>query len=698
MSEDQRAFCREKRTPFLILGSLAKPTHAACLSCKKGSLEGSQRGDPTGFLHTHSTGSPSCTEKWPKVEKLYRSITALVSNTISMAPKKRVVTRMVAKTAHKTLSMEEWKATMPELYAFIVDKVDPSVKANKMTIVQAPVKSGKRKMVECLASYTTPVGESPVVHFFASSFVRRADDEQREELHAYLRGGDVLMINSDGRTGIAIDRIKRKVEEGYRVILHFDELDYGSHYESLMSRLYYYFQNQQVVKYILYSATVEEAVAHKQVVSEESYPCEMIQFTPPSSFCGPRWFLERNLVHDCELPFDKESGTFGRQFLDQIVRYRHEIRTTETNRRIVVVRVPDLRAVKGVASTFPPELTTTPDFCIAINYASSVTELRDMEIMWGDYGWWKSQIERLRRDSLWIIFLEDTSTRSTDWFLHPWLRAYFDYHSETSCVNTRIQSGERVNFYKNKRFGPEHKNVYNGEEHRIDVFASVKVFQYSAGLIGVDKLDMPLTSRMIVSKTSQKWAIPVAMLLSDDQLAELVEPLSVVSGERIRSQIHALLLRFAKDQENAEDVLHAIEGKTLKYKRVYPATEEAESRLREDGLRGGIVTVARNYDALFPSQPGGGSPNSVLLDQYCIDVAKKEIPYTNAEGNDVILFKGIVFITYPTTKPEIDNGLLSNTVHYDSDGSIGTTNLHRTKKDSMFGNRTRMPSNTLRHV
>jgi hypothetical protein len=523
MNEEQRAFCREKSTPFLILGDLAKPTHVACLSCKKGSLDGSQRGDTVGFLRTHSTESPSCTARWSKVEALFRPLLSAVAQPVAAAPTKKRIKKVAPKPAPKTLSMDQWSSMMPELSRFVTEEMDPAVRAHKMTIVYAPVKSGKRKMVECYATFTTPIGVAPVVHFFASSFVRRADGDQRDELRAYLRGGDVLMINSKERTKDALKQISAKVREGCTVYLHFDELDYGSQCDGLMSRVYYEFLNEPVVKYILYSATPEEALAKPLVPKETNYPKKSLTFKPPSSFCGAKWFLDHNLVHDCECPFDAETKTFGAQLLEQLALYRTEILTTDTKRRIVVVRVSDLRAVKDAEDRYPPELCSSADFHVTTKCVSSIMDVNDQTIKWDNYGWWSKEMDlHLRSKSLWVIFLEAQSTRSTDWFCHPWLRAYFDYHPEGAAVNTRIQSGERVNFYKNKRFGPDNKDVYNGEDHLVDVFASKKVFQYSAGLLKVSELDMSLSSRMAFRETSQTWAIPHSLILSESQFERLI--------------------------------------------------------------------------------------------------------------------------------------------------------------------------------
>jgi len=700
MNEDHRVVSREKRVPFLILGDPAKPTHVACLACKKGSLEGSQRGDTAGFLRTHLTESPSCTTNWSKFDALFRPTLPTTTELAPLAVKKHI-RKVTPKTSPKTLSMEHWSSLMPELSKFVTDEMDPAVRSNKMTIVYAPVKSGKRKMVECYATYTTPIGVAPVVHFFLSSFVRRADSDQRDELSAYLRGGDVLMINSDKRTGDAVNRIKAKIREGFLVYLHFDELDYGSQFDGLMARIYCEFLNEPNVKYILYSATPEEALAKPLVPAETNYPKKSLAFKPPSSFCGAEWFLNHNLVHDCECPFDAETKIFGAQFLEQLAAYRNEILTTDTKRRIVVVRVSDLRAVKDAESVYPPELCSSADFHVTVSRASSIAEVNDREIKWDSYGWWCKEMDiHVRLKSLWVIFLEAQSTRSTDWFCHPWLRAYFDYHPEGTPVNTRIQSGERVNFYKNKRFGPDNEDVYKGEDHIVDVFASKKVFQYSAGLLKVSELNMSLSSRMIVRKTTQAWAIPRVLTLSPQQFATLEAAVGGANGlaERLTTATSKVYLhylrRFAEENGEAE-LLDVFRYKSLKYKRIHKQAEE------ERYIQGGIVTVAKNFQAEFPSMPGGGSTEQINLDKFCIDIAISDIHFIDAKGDERELEKGWIFVTMPLSEPEIDNGLLDREIEYDNE-SISTepsqkNNSHRRKpKDtSMFDKKGK---NVIEHV
>jgi hypothetical protein len=688
MDDAKRVYCRTNKTPFLIIGDIVKPSHVVCLICKKGSFEGSQRGDTLHFLKNHITESNACNGKWELYESYYNPVSVPRTTGVPKVAKKRVIKKLTSKVPIKTLSIDDWISTMPDLFKFVKDKMNPSVKRSKMTIIDAPVKSGKRKMVECYASFTYSIGETPrIVHFFVSSFVRRADDDQREELRAYLRGGDVLMINSTRRTDDAIEKIKLKIRNGCHVILHFDELDYGSQYDSLMSRLYYEFQNEPNVKYIMYSATPEEAVANKCAVSKEFYPCEIIPFNPPTDFCGPAWFLDRNLVRDCDLPFNSVTNTFSAQFIGALSSYRTDILTNNSKRRLVIARVQDLRALKAAKSSFPTELCSTSEFGIKINYASSITELRDMEVKWDDYQWWKDNVDMfLRSPSLWIIFLEDQSTRSTDWFCHPWLRAYFDYHSDKSCLNTLKQSGERVNFYKHKRFGNNNEDVYKGEEHLIDVYASKKVFEYSAGRLNVKDLDIPLTNRMIVKETSQKWALPIVLELTPEQLEELKNDsrlgnnLDKPLNESLRTIYHKYLIQFAEKNKD-EEVISDIRNKTLKYKRVHKPDESGELS------QGGIVTVAKNWEAKYPSQPGGGFPGTVNTTEYCIDIALDDIPYEDADGEESAIYKGIVFITIPTSKPQIDNGLIDKDNGSESDSSDGTEkHLHRTTKKSMFAN------------
>ena len=170
-----------------------------------------------------------------------------------------------------------------ELYNYINDKVRPLNK--KFKLVHAPVKSGKRGMVEIYSLL-----DNKSKHIFLTALHRIADVKQREELTSY--GIDVFSVNNKKKKDLCIKKIDALLYKKEIVRIHLDELDFGCGDKQLLSNIWSKYKTNPNVYFILYSATIEVAKREFLMVNniEDFYECE--RFVPPISYFGIHKYLQ----------------------------------------------------------------------------------------------------------------------------------------------------------------------------------------------------------------------------------------------------------------------------------------------------------------------------------------------------------------------------------------------------------------------
>ena len=129
--------------------------------------------------------------------------------------------------------IKEWlsyfKNERPELYYYVLNEIMPLIK--KIKIVKAPVKAGKRGMVEiyCLL-------DPESTHIYITALHRTADEKQRTELESY--GLNVFSINNKAKKDKCIKYIDDKLKKGRTIKTHLDELDFGCGNKQLLNDIY----------------------------------------------------------------------------------------------------------------------------------------------------------------------------------------------------------------------------------------------------------------------------------------------------------------------------------------------------------------------------------------------------------------------------------------------------------------------------
>jgi len=86
--------------------------------------------------------------------------------------------------------------------------------------------------------------------------------------------------------------------------VHIDECDYGSAVDSLMCEVWRFLCECPLVSTVLYSATPEELLfidkySEYDIFADLASQCNIrVEYVPPSGYCGPKRFLDAELVHE----------------------------------------------------------------------------------------------------------------------------------------------------------------------------------------------------------------------------------------------------------------------------------------------------------------------------------------------------------------------------------------------------------------
>lgn len=391
----------------------------------------------------------------------------------------------------KPWSVDIFQQYRSHLTTFVDTKLVPLIRASECCriLVRAPVKSGKREIVEYAA--LRDISKDPKrVHAFISAWHRIADDEQRYELKQHNL--HVFSIIDRKKADECITWISRQNALGRHVVVHLDECDHGSGTRQILGRVWRDIRENANVTTVLYSATPEEVLFSGEVedvdftdlIDEMINMGYCVRYTPPEGFCGPAAFLDADLVHEAT-PFFRKTGdgTFGltpqgraicADLMASIVR--------DPLRNILVLRLSYSALGKGRADRKEnkaiyqflrnidqfPELA---DFAVLVDKDEfdipSARVLKE-RIQWANSIYWRRTATGIPT----LIVIDQTSSRSTEWACHNRVYATHDFRNILQ-FGTISQAQERVNHYIGK---------YGGFQP-IKVYGSLKTFQFSAGRI-----------------------------------------------------------------------------------------------------------------------------------------------------------------------------------------------------------------------
>jgi hypothetical protein len=365
----------------------------------------------------------------------------------------------------------------------------------RRVVVRAPVKSGKREMVEYIAKRDES-HNSPRAHAFISAWHRTADDDQRKELA--LHNMKVFSITKKTASDDCINWIDTQIQKGKNVVIHIDECDHGSGEKQILGKVYNKFHENSEVFTILYSATPQEVLFSTDVESENNMLDDMmygthVEYVPPESYCGPKRFLDENLVFDAK-PFFKllpapALTDQGRELIEGLKT------STKKGRNVLVLR---LTKSDGRGKT-------NKEIYKFLQNSNKIPELKGVHI-WVDKNecaWGNSHKILWSSRDYWIttamnvpilIVIDQTSSRSTEWACHDRIFATHDYRTSLQYA-ILSQAQERVNHYEGK---------YGGFQP-IHVYGHKKTFELSANMITYEKyFECEWTMRKVDTRRSTR--------------------------------------------------------------------------------------------------------------------------------------------------------------------------------------------------
>ena len=382
-------------------------------------------------------------------------------------------------------TIDYFKQHRPELYNYVLNDVIPENK--KFKLVPAPVKSGKRGMVEVHSLL-----DKKSSHIFLTALHRTADENQRNELASY--GIKVFSINNTKKKNECIKYIDDQLALGKEIKPHLDELDFGCGDKQLLNYIYSAYKNNPHVTFILYSATIEVAKKEFLVVNniEEFHECK--PFNPPPTYFGIKKFLDKKKFHQATpfLTYDcnNESIKITTQGENLIKKLKENTNNTNNKRHIAVLRLAGNFKTNSKSISQFDTMKENSDYIeekygIRLKFVGS----NDYSVEWDNLKTWGDYNPAIP----YIFVINQVAGRSTEWKCHSYLVWYHTMRTEDTPTSTIIQDQERPVYY----------TINYTDDIDIEIYGDVPSAQYSAGIITLEQYDS-MSNRKINARLNTK--------------------------------------------------------------------------------------------------------------------------------------------------------------------------------------------------
>ncbi len=411
-----------------------------------------------------------------------------------------------------TMTRQEFMNNFKEQYNYVYELKDLSCMDSlqeglRNYIIEAPVKSGKRYMI---------IGSSLIqpdyIHYSISALHRRADDEQRRQLNSY--NIKHYSINNKKSQEIFLEIINN-INDYQKTIVHLDELDYGAGQKQLLSPIIEKIAFNKNIELRLYSASPYIALEEYGVSKDTFYKLD--KFEPNEAYYGIENYLLDNRIksadefytlddHDdivlsnqareilknlIEAPNDKYIG---------ILRLSGKIRLN--NKKKSESQFEYFK--KHFHETFKDEKTGKK---IIFRYSGT----NDSSIDWSNPNIWKEDFNR--HEYKYVIVINQTCGRSTEWTCHQYCCWYHCRRSPDSTISTCLQDQERIVYYKNPNL---HINLI--------IYGDIYVAEVSAGRVEKpDSNERKIDGRIQYKKGSSKPRIKEPICTSYKTWQEIPE-------------------------------------------------------------------------------------------------------------------------------------------------------------------------------
>lgn len=361
-------------------------------------------------------------------------------------------------------NLKWFEENRPEIHTFSSNIISVMFDDGKRNIlVRAPVKSGKREIVECIAKMV----KHKVVYI--TSFNRKDVKQQADEMESY--GIEVIVADPK----FAVVRIEHYISNNITVILCIDECDYGSGARHSMAEVTERFINDPRVVKVWISATPEEVEA-SAISSRDDYA--FMEFQPPRQYIGAKHFIDNGLVFEPQKFFEKDADDI--QLTAHAIRVLCESITPTRNIGCVRVTGRDMPVALFKSTPWKRSIERQLRACMSdgkeweINIIDATTPFE-----------WENRRTRagytLDKSMNYLFIMFQTCTRGTDlkgWhphiaFWHDARRGASQRKDGRSNLNTLVQALLRVSHYTTME-------GYGGIAQNIRVYADMNVMTYAA--------------------------------------------------------------------------------------------------------------------------------------------------------------------------------------------------------------------------
>ena len=509
---------------------------------------------------------------------------------------------------------EPWfRSYRPEIFAFVGTIVSLLTAGKRHILVKAPVKSGKREIVECISAVM-----SRYLVKYITALNRLDVKTQKAELEQY--GITTHVITAGDGLDAAVTDVKSALASGQKVVCCFDECDYGAGRNQKMSTLYSNHIDETNVVKIYFSATGQETEA-SNLATRADYAA--ITYVPPATYRGAKYFLEAGLVFTPAPFFEYDCGTLdisahGIKVVQESIKPKRHIGVVRTTRSVPVNRFKDAHVRRALEKKLQ----------------SSIPGGKKWEIIPVDekdsHDWESTKTQRayvLDPDTNYLFVIHQTCTRGTD--LKGWHRTLAFWHDQRMRdkvnLNTMIQAILRPCHY--------------GDPQEVRMYVDERALMVEAGAITMaeyrnDGGKAPTRTSWGKSKNGKRdgdWGVPIKVHFPAELLGSLpLPPRNASDYEEIASAIHPLLGNDDRKILAERELVSCV-------KRSVPSW---------------MTTVEGSYKSRQPQMPNiSGRLADELIqtahERYWIDIAVEHLSDS--------LSPGTAFITYglPPPSPEL---------------------------------------------
>jgi hypothetical protein len=385
------------------------------------------------------------------------------------------------------LSIDVLKFKYPKTFNFVKDEV---LKCNKKNIiVKAPVKSGKRVMVEIGSLMTKDI----YTNIFLTSHLTR-DKSQHEELKKY--GLSIYELKTK-RSVFDLEKAYKGIDRTKPIIFHIDELDYGASDKNLLYKTVCDIIKPEIEKHVkskvIYYSATPDVIHEENIANGDSYlknNSENLTFVPSDNYIGIGELLRQNRIKEAEefiLEKKDENGDFS-YHLSEFGKERMKELLQGGEKFVSILRLTGKFKESGeskfetckkyYSDIFKDYISNNNGGDIYMKkpiFVSSKNE--DHVIKWYDKDEWIGVDPNYKK----LYILNETSKRSIEFKCQPVLVWYYTYRGTKTPINTIVQDQERVVYYEDNHWL---------NNCTFTIYGNVEVGKYSADQLSFDQLNI----------------------------------------------------------------------------------------------------------------------------------------------------------------------------------------------------------------